>query len=134
MGKVKEANHSNYYTGIHAYDDGEKTLFINAENGSAIFGKKDYGQVIIDPSSDRALLYSSNFWTGYKENGLPNTTYSYSNNRYSGQSNEGMLIDLTAPRIIFGSGNFRVDPNGTLTAVNGNFSGSITSTSGYIGG
>lgn len=134
MGKVKEANHSNYYTGIHAYDDGEKTLFINAENGSAIFGKKDYGQVIIDPSSDRALLYSSNFWSSYKENGLPNTNYSYTSNRYSGQTNEGMLIDLTAPRIIFGSGNFRVDPNGTLTAVNGNFSGSITSTSGYIGG
>ena len=43
-----------------------------------------------------------------------------------------MLIDLTAPRIIFGTGNFRVDPDGTLTAVNGNFSGEITSTKGYI--
>lgn len=100
---------------------------MNAENGSAIFGKQGPGQIVLDPTSDRALLYSSRFWNNYKEDGLPNTTYDYNEgtHKYASQANEGMIIDLTAPRILFGSGNFRVEPNGNLTASNVNVTGNI---------
>ena len=71
------------------------------------------------------MLYSSNFWNSYytdgEKYGLPNTTYDYneSTHKYNNQKNEGMLIDLTTSRIIFGSGNFRVDPDGSLTSTAG---------------
>ena len=44
-----------------------------------------------------------------------------------------MLIDLTAPRIVYGNGTFMVDENGKLYAQNAYLSGEIHATSGTIG-
>lgn len=128
MGAAKEANATKAAVGMFGYDRGQRTLFLNAENGAAIFGKlgsdKGSGQIIIDPTQDKALLYSYDFWKPnlYQENGLVNSSayaYNSTNNKYAGQNDKGMLIDLTTPRIIFGSGNFRVDPDGHIHAKGG---------------
>lgn len=128
MGAAKEANATKAAVGMFGYDRGQRTLFLNAENGAAIFGKlggnKGSGQIIIDPTQDKALLYSYDFWKSnlYQENGLVNSSayaYNSTNNKYAGQNDKGMLIDLTTPRIIFGSGNFRVDPDGHIYAKGG---------------
>ena len=44
------------------------------------------------------------------------------------------VISLKAGRLVITSGNFKLDGNGNITVVNGNFSGEITSNSGKIGG
>ena len=124
MGAAKEANATKAAVGMFGYDRGQRTLFLNAENGAAIFGKLGSGQMTIDPTQSRALLYSYDFWKSnlYQENGLVNSsayTYNSTTNKYAGQNNSGMLIDLTTPRIIFGSGNFRVDPDGHIYAKGG---------------
>ena len=124
MGAAKEANATKAAVGMFGYDRGQRTLFLNAENGAAIFGKLGSGQMTIDPTQDRALLYSYDFWKSnlYQENGLVNSsayTYNSTTNKYAGQNDSGMLIDLTTPRIIFGSGNFRVDPDGHIYAKGG---------------
>lgn len=124
MGAAKEANATKAAVGMFGYDRGQRTLFLNAENGAAIFGKLGSGQMTIDPTQDKALLYSYDFWKSnlYQENGLVNSSaYTYNNttNKYAGQNDSGMLIDLTTPRIIFGSGNFRVDPDGHIYAKGG---------------
>lgn len=137
MGEVKEYHTGSEisHTGIIGYSEGTKSLFINAEDGSAIFGKfatesteETRGQIIIDPSSNAALLYSSNFFKNYKEDGKP-TSISTGN-----ENNQGLLINLSKPEIRYGNGRFKVDENGNLTARNGDFAGKITSESGYIGG
>ena len=124
MGAAKEANATKAAIGMFGYDRGQRTLFLNAENGAAIFGKLGSGQMTIDPTQDKALLYSYDFWKSnlYQENGLVNSsayTYNSTTNKYAGQNDSGMLIDLTTPRIIFGSGNFRVDPDGHIYAKGG---------------
>ena len=124
MGAAKEANATKAAIGMFGYDRGQRTLFLNAENGAAIFGKLGSGQITIDPTQSRALLYSYDFWKSnlYQENGLVNSSayaYNSTTNKYAGQNNSGMLIDLTTPRIIFGSGNFRVDPDGHIYAKGG---------------
>lgn len=124
MGAAKEANATKAAVGMFGYDRGQRTLFLNAENGAAIFGKLGSGQMTIDPTQDKALLYSYDFWKSnlYQENGLVNSsayTYNSTTNKYAGQNDSGMLIDLTTPRIIFGSGNFRVDPDGHIHAKGG---------------
>ena len=43
-------------------------------------------------------------------------------------------ITLTAGRLVITSGNFKLDASGNVTCTNGNFSGTITSTNGKIGG
>lgn len=101
--------------GLFGYADGVRSLFLNADNGSAMFGRADKGgQIMVDPSSEKAYLYSSNFFKSYnQQSGLP-TNYSKSN--WSGQ---GLLVDLTTPQIIFGNGNFTVNEQGHLTAKGG---------------
>ena len=125
MGKVKEVGQKEYYNGLHGFNHGQKTIFLNSENGSAIFGKAGGGRIIIDPTTNQALLYTDSFWNSTKENGLPDTDYSFDpvTKKYNNQSNQGMLIDLSAPRIVFGSGNFRIDEDGKVTAEGGIIAG-----------
>ena len=124
MGSVKEAGRNDQDVGLFGYNYGEKSIFLNSKNGSAIFGKQGKGQIIIDPVSS-AYLYSNSFWNSYHTSGdnvgLPITNYSYNaqTHKYNGQSNNGMLIDLNTPRIVWGNGNFSVDENGYLTAKGG---------------
>ena len=85
--------------GLFGFDKGEQSFLLNALNGSAIFGKSNGPQIIIDPSSSKALIKSGNY----------NTT----------TNPDGMQIDLSTPEIRFGTGNFIVDSNGHLTAKGG---------------
>lgn len=113
MGQVKEAGKSNMETGMFGYSHGARTMFLNADDGSAIFGKAGNGQIIIDPSQDKAFLYSSNYWNKYDVYGKP-SSYSDSNKK-----GEGMLIDLTTPKILWGNGNFYINELGYIYAKGG---------------
>lgn len=99
--------------GLFGYSGGAQSLFLNAEDGSAIFGLHKRGQIIIDPLTSQALLYSGNFYKEFDRDGKP-INYSSQN-----RNNQGMQIDLTTPKIEFGSGNFIVTPEGHVTAKGG---------------
>ena len=103
--KITEANTQ---TGLFGYHEGQQSVFLNAKNGSAIFGKAgNGGQIIIDPNQSTALIYSSNYWNSYdKATGLPS---GYTSGYEKG---EGMLIDLSTPSIKWGNGNFSVNESG----------------------
>lgn len=96
MGSVKEAGNTEIETGLFGYYAGQRTVSINSNDGSAAFGSAGQGQIIIDPSTGKAVLQSGN---------------------YDEDAGTGMQIDLTEPSIKFGSGNFSVDANGHMTAV-----------------
>ena len=100
-------------TGLFGYHQGQQSLFLNAKNGSAIFGKAgNGGQIIIDPATNNALLYSSNYFKNYDDSGLPN---GYDNNL----NGQGMLIDLSTPSIKWGNGNFSVNESGRIISKGG---------------
>ena len=113
MGSVKEANKNTIDVGLFGYNFGTRSIFLNAKDGSAIFGKKGPGQIIIDPTAAQAMLYSNSYWSRYNDDGKP-ASYSSGN-----KANAGMLIDLTTPKIEWGNGNFSVDENGYITAKGG---------------
>ena len=113
MGSVKEAGKNKKDIGLFGYNFGTRSIFLNAEDGSAIFGKKGPGQIILDPAAQKAMLYSSNYWKNYNDSGKP-LSYGSGN-----KNNQGMLIDLTTPLIEWGNGNFKVDVNGHITAKGG---------------
>ena len=106
MGEVKYSDRKEQI-GLFGFESGSRSFFLNSENGSAIFGKENKGQIIIDPKNDNAMLYSYSFWKSYNpDTGLPRS-YSQGNRR-----GEGLLIDLTKPEIVYGSGNFVVNEEG----------------------
>lgn len=121
MGEVKEAGKSKVETGLFGYSAGQRSIFLNAEDGSAIFGTagdEDGGQIIIKPGS--APVIESNNFIYRKDEENPGT---------------GLQINFSsAPSITFGSGNFEVDADGNLTVVNADITGIIKSTEGQIGG
>lgn len=106
-------------TGLFGYHEGIQSIFLDASNGSATFGKQGQGQIIIEPGSGsgfdkgKAIIKSGN---------------------YNEEDKTGMKIDLTTPEIKWGNEKFKVDANGILTAVDGNFTGIITATGGNIAG
>ena len=69
MGEVITPNKKESDIGLLGYANGDRTFFLNSKNGSAIFGKANKGQIVIDPTSkdedNDALLYSGNFWKEY---------------------------------------------------------------------
>jgi hypothetical protein len=95
MGSVKEQGASEDEYGLFGYNAGQRTIALSAEDGSARFGATGKGQIVIDPSTGSAMIESGNF------------------NKEAGT---GMRIDLSEPSIEFGSGNFKVDKYGRLTA------------------
>ena len=95
MGSVKEQGAAKEEHGLFGYNAGQRTISLNAEDGSARFGATGKGQIVIDPSTGNALIESGNFNT---------------------EAGTGMRIDLSEPSIEFGSGNFKVDKYGRLTA------------------
>ena len=130
MGSVKESsadNIDNIYQGLLAYNKGERSFFLNAKNGSVIFGKNG-GKLTIDPNNQKMMIYSSNFWNQYKDDGLP-ISYDIIN-----ENQDGLLIDLTTPQIRYGNGNFSISNEGILSCINANISGTITASNGTIGG
>lgn len=112
--QLKPNSNENQRIGMFGFNDGIQSLFLNAEDGSAIFGLPGKGQITIDPRMEKGLLYSGNYWRDYNtKDGKPK---SYSNSNLNGQ---GMLIDLTTPEIRFGNGNFIVTKDGYVTAKGG---------------
>lgn len=95
MGNVQENATTEREIGLFGYYHGQRTIELNAENGKAKFGKNGAGQIIMDPSTNQAILTSGN---------------------YDPVAGTGMQINLTEPSIRFGSGNFQVDSNGNVTA------------------
>lgn len=131
MGETRLPSKSTAQTGLLGYNAGTRTFFLNSKNGSALFGKSDQGQIVIDPSTTqkKAMIYSGNFWEEYNDDGdydgLPKSyTYRNSNYRPSGNAKKkdgeitgaGLLIDLTTPEIYFGTGNFYVTKDGYIHA------------------
>lgn len=86
-------------TGLFGYSNGIQSFFLNAEDGSATFGRADNGQIIIDPSKTEAKIYGGNYEEKDEEN-----------------NGSGMLINLTTPEIRWGNGKFLLDEEGNLTA------------------
>jgi len=111
--KDSEGKKKSSQTGLFAYDENVQTYFLNAEDGSAIMGKAHSGQIIIDPKTDKGLIYSSTFYKEFDDTGKPKNYYR------SNENGEGMIIDLTTPEIRFGNGNFSVDKNGQMIAKGG---------------
>lgn len=109
MGTVKEYG-SPQKEGLFGYNHGEQTIKLDAEDGSAAFGKKGSGQIILDPNTDVAMLYSYNFWKAYNDYGKP---VDYTESNYG---DKGLLIDLTTPQIRYANGNFYVGPDGIIHA------------------
>lgn len=110
MGQVKNPMKNQSDVGLFGYASGERSFFVNSKNGSAIFGTSGNGQIIIDPGSDNAMLYSHNFWRNYNSDGLPN---SYSESNYA---DYGMLIDLTTPQIVFKNKMLHLTSDGAIYA------------------
>lgn len=98
IGQVKEAGKIYKEVGLFGYASGARSIFLDAETGKAEFGANNKGKIIIDPTSNKAQLYSGNYSTSTKS---------------------GLMIDLTTPEIRFGSGNFVVDASGNITAKGG---------------
>ena len=127
MGETRLPSKQTPQTGLLGYNAGTRTFFLNSKNGSALFGRSDQGQIVIDPSTSqkKAMIYSGNFWKEYNSDGdydgLPKN-YTYRNNKYQPTSNAnkaGLLIDLTTPEIFFGTGNFYVTKEGYIHAAAG---------------
>lgn len=106
MGRVNE--NGNEKIGLLGYDHGIQSLFLDAESGSAIFGKNTGGQIAIDSGNEKSLLYSHDYWKNYNNKGFP-VDYTTTN-----ENHEGMLIDLGKPEIVFGNGKCKITQNGFL--------------------
>ena len=70
MGAVKEAGSDKEEIGLFGYNAGERTIALDAEDGSARFGKTGQGQIVIDPDAESAKIYSYGYNIDYK---LPST-------------------------------------------------------------
>jgi hypothetical protein len=97
MGSVKESGTNDIEEGLFGYHQGKRTIFLDANTGKAEFGKAGAAKIVLDPTQDKAQLYSGNYAAG----------------------TGGMMIDLTTPEIKFGNGNFEVNSDGHLTAKGG---------------
>jgi len=113
MGRVNE--NGNEKIGLLGYDHGTQSLFLDAESGSAIFGKNTGGQIAIDSENEKSLLYSHDYWKNYNNKGFP-IDYTATN-----ENHEGMLIDLGKPEIVFGNGKCKITQDGYL-----NYEGGLT--------
>lgn len=95
--------------GIMAYSNGERTFFLNAEDGSAEFGSTESGSIKIQPAS-------------IDKDG---NVVKHSDAKISGG---GMTINVSKNNssIIFHNGNFSVNPSGYLQAKGADIQGSFS--------
>lgn len=103
--------------GLFGFNHGDQTIFLDSQDGSALFGKQGAGQICIDPRQEHALLYSGNYFDASLNNFDNSGKVKNTADKYC--SGEGMMIDLSEPRIRFGSGNFEVTKEGHVTAKGG---------------
>lgn len=117
IGEVKEDNNL-YKTGLLAYNQGERTVFVDATTGNAEFGKTGAGQIKIS-ANGQAVIQSGD----YSQNTGIKIKFSNTN-----------IEDGQGPYIKYGTGKFSVDSEGNLTAQNANITGNIVANTGNIGG
>lgn len=134
MGDVKESSWKEKQTGLFGYNQGKRTIFLDAEDGTALFGAGN-GQIAI-ASGNKTWIYSKSFWkdTYFDSKGkLSNAVFTdFYNTESTFASGKGLLIDLDKPSIMYGNGNFRVDDEGHLTAKNMTLlNGEITCGNGF---
>lgn len=96
-------------TGFMAFNKGKRTAFIDSKNGATILGEEDKGTINITPGRQPTIS------SGNYEEGDP-----------AEDTGRGLKINFgEEPSIIYGSGKFKVDKNGKLTAygatINGRF-------------
>lgn len=94
LGSIEESGEE-VETGLFGYSSGERTIALDASDGSARFGKTGSGQIVIDPSTNQAILTSGNYDT---------------------TEGTGMQINLSEPSITWGNGNFSIDSTGKVVA------------------
>ena len=83
--------------GLLGYAAGARSIFLDAKSGKAEFGIETDSRIVIDPSQNKAIIQSGNYEIG----------------------KSGMLIDFSTPEIKFGSGKFKVSPEGHIHAAGG---------------
>lgn len=109
MGEVKESGATKSEVGLFGFINGLRSIFLDAETGTAEFGITGGGQIRIDPSTGEAVIESGDF-----------------QEKDATHVGSGMQINLSTPEIQFGSGKFHVDKNGILTAQDVNITGGVT--------
>lgn len=109
MGEVKESGTTKSEVGLFGFINGLRSIFLDAETGTAEFGITGGGQIRIDPSTGEAVIESGDF-----------------QEKDATHVGSGMQINLSTPEIQFGSGKFHVDKNGILTAQDVNITGGVT--------
>lgn len=109
MGEVKESGATKSEVGLFGFINGLRSIFLDAETGTAEFGITGGGQIRIDPSTGEAVIESGDF-----------------QEKDATHAGSGMQINLSTPEIRFGSGKFHVDKNGILTAQDVNITGGVT--------
>lgn len=112
MGVKQTKQGLNSDIGLFGFSEKGQSIFLDAKTGKAQFGISGAGQINIDPSQDRALLYSGNFFNRNRDGSI----------NFKSETGKGLLIDLTTPEIRFGSGGFWVDKNGHMHAGGNNSS------------
>lgn len=106
--------------GLIGLNQGQLTFELSARDGSAKFGMPGKGRIEILPYAEggSAIIEGGD----YKEKD-PGVS-----------EGSGLKINLTEPYIKYGNGNFSVDKDGHLHAVDGEFEGKISASIGEIGG
>lgn len=104
-------NASDPEVGLMGFNKGIRSIFLDAQTGRAMFGAANSSQIVISPQkygiAPSGSIYSWNYYN-CDTTGKPTS-----------KRNQGLLIDLDEPSILFGSGNFSVDKNGHLVAKGG---------------
>ena len=98
MGVKSFNNSTSYDIGLFGYDTGIRSLFLNAKDGSAIFGKSGKAQIIIDPRDNKGLIYNS----GYFDNNDFDDDGKIRNTSKIGKGTHGILINLVDSYIHLG--------------------------------
>lgn len=93
--QTQSNNKTQTQTGLFGYAGGVRSIFLDANTGNAQFGLPTKGQIKINVK-DQAIIQSGDY------------------------PNAGMQIQFSnSPHIYFGSGNFKVEPNGYLYSKGG---------------
>lgn len=129
--------------GVMGFNQGIRTIFLDAKTGKAVFGAKNSSQIVIAPksygSAPKGSIYSANYWKWDKSDGTPRAKTD--DEKIADEKSEkeggtgignGLLIDLVTPQIKFGSGNFSVNKKGYLVAKGGGSIASWNITDNYL--
>ena len=103
-------------TGLMGLSHGERSFFLNSEDGSAVFGKNGSGQIKFIPADKN------------KEPQAIITGGSYLESEGNGT---GMEINLSAPSITYGNHKFMVSEGGILTCKGANINGWFSAENSY---